>query len=91
MNEKTLNEARLKIAGFLKNRRIELGLTQKEVAQRTGMARETINRMEQGFFWLGMKQFLLICEALHLVPDITEIRSSEDIAGRILKAWDINA
>ncbi|MBK7097794.1 MAG: helix-turn-helix transcriptional regulator [Sphingobacteriales bacterium] len=91
MNEKTLGEARLKIAGFLKNRRLELGLTQKEVAQRTGMARETINRMEQGFFWLGMKQFLLICEALHLVPDITEIRSSEDIAGRILKAWDINA
>ena len=91
MNEKTLTEARLKIAGFLKNRRIELGLTQKEVAERTAMARETINRMEQGFFWLGMKQFLLICEALHLVPDITEIRSSEDIAGRILKAWDINA
>ena len=55
------------------------------------MARETINRMEQGLFWMGMKQFLLICEALHLVPDITEIRSSEDIAGRILKAWDINA
>lgn len=91
MNEKTLDEARLKIAGFLKNRRLELGLTQKEVAQRTGMARETINRMEHGFFWLGMKQFLLICEALHLVPDITEIRSSEDIAGRILKDWDINA
>ena len=89
MNEKTLNEARLKIAGFLKNRRIELGLTQKEVAQRTGMARETINRMEQGFFWLGMKQFLLICEALHLVPEITEIRSGEDIAGSILKAWDL--
>ena len=86
-----MNEARLKIAGFLKTRRLELGLTQKEVAERTGMARETINRMEQGFFWLGMKQFLLICEALHLVPDITEIRSSEDIAGRILKAWDINA
>ena len=53
------------------------------------MARETINRMEQGFFWLGMKQFLLICEALHLVPEITEIRSGEDIAGSILKAWDL--
>ncbi len=88
MNEKTLTEARLKIAGFLKNRRIELGLTQKEVAQRTGMARETINRMEQGFFWLGMKQFLLICEALRLVPSIAEIGAGEDIAGCILKAWD---
>ena len=88
MQEKILNEARLKIAGFLKNRRIELGLTQKEVAQRTGMARETINRMEQGFFWLGMKQFLLICEALRLVPEVAEIGAGEDIAGCILKAWD---
>ena len=86
MQEKILNEARLKIAGFLKNRRIELGLTQKEVAQRTGMARETINRMEQGFFWLGMKQFLLICEALRLVA---EVRTGEDIAGDILKAWEL--
>ena len=79
MQEKILNEARLKIAGFLKNRRIELGLTQKEVAERTGMARETINRMEQGFFWLGLKQFLLICEALRLVPEVAEIGSGEDI------------
>lgn len=79
MNEKALLEARLKIAGFLKNRRIELGLTQKEVAQRTGMARETINRMEQGLFWMGMKQFLLICEALRLVPSIAEIGAGEDI------------
>jgi len=72
LQEKILNEARLKIAGFLKTRRLELGLTQKEVAERTGMARETINRMEQGFFWLGMKQFLLICEALRLVPEVAE-------------------
>lgn len=90
MNEKVLDEARLLIAGFLKNRRIELGLTQKELAQRTGMARETINRMEQGFFWLGMKQFLLICEALRLVPEITEVGSGEDIAGNILKAWELH-
>lgn len=76
MDEKTLTEARLKIAGFLKTRRLELGLTQKEVAERTGMARETINRMEQGFFWLGMKQFLLICEALRLAPAVEEIGSA---------------
>jgi transcriptional regulator with XRE-family HTH domain len=68
MNEKTLNEARNLIAGFLKDRRLELGLSQQDLADKTGMARETINRMEAGKFWLGMKQYLLICEALELSP-----------------------
>lgn len=68
MNEKALNEARNLIAGFLKDRRLELGLSQQDLADKTGMARETINRMEAGRFWLGMKQYLLICEALELSP-----------------------
>lgn len=80
MDEKVLNEARQIIAGFLKDRRIELGLSQQDLADRTGMARATINRMEQGIFWLGMKQYLLICEALHLFPAIAEMESDTDIA-----------
>ncbi len=56
-NQSVLNEARKIIAGFLKNRRIELKLSQQDLADRVGMARETINRMEAGRFWLGMKQY----------------------------------
>lgn len=67
MNKKVLDRRTL-IAGFLKDRRIELGMTQEELAEKTGMARATINRMEQGLFWLGMKQYLLICEALEISP-----------------------
>lgn len=67
MNKKVLDRRNL-IAGFLKDRRLELGITQEELAEKTGMARATINRMEQGLFWLGMKQYLLICEALEISP-----------------------
>ena len=67
-NENVLNEARTIISGFLKNTRIGLKLSQQDLADRAGMARETINRMEAGKFWLGMKQYLQICEALHLFP-----------------------
>lgn len=90
MNEKVLNEARNLIAGFLKNRRIELGLSQQDLADKTGMARATINRMEQGRFWLGMKQYLLICEALHLFPAIAEIESDTDIAKALRQNWKPN-
>ncbi len=90
MNDQTLNEARKIIAGFLKNRRIELGMTQEQLAARTGMARETINRMERGLFWLGMKQYLLICEALCLFPAVAEMESDTPIAEALRQTWKPN-
>lgn len=87
MNEKVLHEARNMIAGFLKSRREELGLSQAELAERAGMARATINRMEQGLFWLGMKQYLQICEVLHLFPAIAEMEADDPIAEALRKNW----
>ncbi len=66
MTENTLAITRNLIAAFLKERRIELKLSQQELADRTQLARKTINSMEAGKFWLGMKQYLLICEALEI-------------------------
>ena len=63
MNEKVLEEARQIMAVFLKKRRLELGYSQAYVSERTGLAVRTIIRAEQGQFWLGMKQYLLFCEA----------------------------
>ncbi len=88
--EKVLEEARQLIAGFLKNRRVELKLSQQDVADKTGLARKTINAMEAGKFWLGMKQYLLICEALHLFPAIAEMESDTEIAKALRQNWKPN-
>lgn len=64
MTEKTLTEARNKLSGFIRQRRIELGCTQQEIADKTGLSRKTINAIEAGKFWPGTKQFLLISNAL---------------------------
>lgn len=90
MNENVLNEARQIMASFLKNRRLELKLSQQDLADKTGMARATINRMELGLFWLGMKQYLLICEALHLFPAIAEMESNTPIADALRQNWKPN-
>ena len=90
MNESVLNEARNLIAGFFKNRRLELGLSLYDLAERTGLARKTIIAMEQGKFWLGMKQYLIICEALHLFPAIAEMESNTDIAKALRQNWKPN-
>jgi transcriptional regulator with XRE-family HTH domain len=70
MNEQELNEARKLIAGYLKQRREELKLTQQELADKVGMSRETISRMEASKFWLGLKQLTLICEALNITLEL---------------------
>lgn len=87
MNEYVLDEARNLIASFLKNRRIELNISQYQLAEKTGLARKTIIAMEQGKFWLGMKQYLIICEALHLFPLIATMEEDSDIANALRKNW----
>jgi DNA-binding XRE family transcriptional regulator len=73
MTELELNNKRLEIAKTLKSRREELKLTQKDLAEKVGLRRETINQMEIGKFWLGMKQYVLICEALNIDTSIKKI------------------
>lgn len=66
MNEKKLYESREKIAAFIKNRRNELGISQAALAEETGMGIATIKRFESGKFWLNMKQYILLRDALKL-------------------------
>jgi len=64
MNEKILLEARRLIAGFLKDRRKGLKLTQIQLAEKSGMGLMTIKRAEDGKFFLNTKQLLMLCETL---------------------------
>lgn len=66
MNEKALDKAREEIAGLLKQRRLEQGLSQQQLADECGTTVGTISRMENGHFWMVMKQFVLVCAALNL-------------------------
>lgn len=66
MNEKKLNESRQSIAAFIRNKRNELGISQATLAEQTGMGIATIKRFESGKFWLNMKQYILLRNALNL-------------------------
>jgi len=87
MTEKQLNESRKKIAGFLKKRREELGITQAVISEKTGLGIQTIKRMEDAKFWPGLKQYLIVCEALHLFPAIAEMEADEPIAEALRQNW----
>lgn len=66
MDEHKLNESRQQIASFIQNRRNELGISQAVLAKQTGMGIATIKRFESGKFWLNMRQYILLRNALQL-------------------------
>lgn len=91
MDEKVLLEARKLISGFLKSRREELGITQQELADRSGMGIATIKRFESGKFWFNMRQYLLLCHHLRCYPFIEEIESDKQFAKMMRTRWKRDA
>jgi predicted transcriptional regulator len=72
MTEQELTKARIKIAGFISTRRKELKMLQIDLANKTGLGLATIQRAEDAKFWLGLKQFILILDALESKIDVKE-------------------
>ncbi len=75
MTETQLNSQRSRIASILKSRREYLQLTEQQVSDKTDgkLSHRTIQRAESGIAWLGLKQLILICNALEWdVADIFE-------------------
>jgi predicted transcriptional regulator len=87
MNEKILYEARILVAGFIKNRRNELKLTQWELADRCQLGVNTIRRLEGGHFWPNLKQFVIICHALDCFFFIEENESKIDFTKFMHEHW----
>lgn len=66
MNEQALNEARTKLAGFLKQKRKEKSLTSQQLANKIGIMQPSLARIESGKFWVTFPILLKICEVLEI-------------------------
>jgi putative transcriptional regulator len=53
-----------RIAERLKNERLEREWSQEQLANKAGIDRKTVNRIENGHFSPSMTTFLLLCEAM---------------------------
>jgi DNA-binding XRE family transcriptional regulator len=56
------------VAKLIRARRIEIGVTQRAVANAAGVNRKTINRIENGHFSPSLDTFFRICTALDVEP-----------------------
>jgi putative transcriptional regulator len=57
-----------KLAAAIKNFRKSRGLTQEALAEKAGLDRKTINRIEKGHYAPTMSNFFQISEALEVEP-----------------------
>lgn len=87
INEKVLLEARALISRFLKKRREELGITQQELADLSGIGIATIKRFESGKFWLNLKQYLILCHFLKCYPFLEAVESNSELAKMMRERW----
>lgn len=91
MNEQILQEARNLISGFLKNRRVELNMTQDELAALSGMGIATIRRFESGKFWLNLKQYLILCHHLQCFPFLGTLDGTDEFSTMMRERWQRKA
>ena len=96
-----MNEIDIPIKDILRNKRIELGLTMKEVAQKVGVSEGTISRWESGEIAnMRRDKIWLLSKALDMDPsiimgwkkDTREVRAIRiPVLGRIAAGIPINA
>lgn len=69
MNTEQIKALRQDIAGRLKNRRTQLGITQVEVAHRSGQSTPSVANYEAGRAIPSIPALIQICKALETTPD----------------------
>jgi transcriptional regulator with XRE-family HTH domain len=87
-----------RIASVIRERRAALGISLRDLADKSGVASSTIHNLEQGSYKLQLDKFLAILGALDLVPqEVLEIdqriespplTEQEANVARLLRAGD---
>lgn len=77
ITEKELITKRELTATLIRERRVNLGWTQEQLAEITGFERANISRIEAGRYFLSTKQLWILCDALDLDVKIIEKKLKE--------------
>jgi putative transcriptional regulator len=67
---KTIEKQTVLLAKILKETRLERGLSQQALADKSGIDRKTVNRIENNHYSPNMETFLSLCAALKVKPTL---------------------
>lgn len=68
MKDKIIQPKERKVAKRLLDLRMERGLTQGDLAEKAGIDRKTVNRIENDHFSPNLNTFIRLCKALKVKP-----------------------
>lgn len=68
MKDKIIQPKERKVAKRLLDLRMERGLTQGDLAEKAGIDRKTVNRIENDHFSPNLNTFIRLCRALKVKP-----------------------
>lgn len=78
----------LEIMGeFMRQRRINLGVSHEQLSMMTGIDLEDLEDFEDGGMALDLADFLQLCAALDLYPFIGEKESDDDLVRAMKGRW----
>lgn len=73
MNDNAIHNKERKVAKRLLELRLERGITQGNLAEKAGVERKTVNRIENAHFSPNLNTFIRLCKALKVKPsDVLE-------------------
>lgn len=74
---------------FFSDRRQQLGLTQQEVAEKSGVRNSTVQRIEEGKFIPGGETLLILLTELNLALVFQNKSENESFTGLLEKTWAV--
>jgi transcriptional regulator with XRE-family HTH domain len=66
MTNEELSNVAVQLGNEIKERRVELKLSQLAIADKTGLGVATVKRIESGVYWPNLKQYIILRAALGL-------------------------
>lgn len=91
INGKVLEQARELISRRFAERRKELGITQEQAAELSGLGVATIKRFESAKFWIGLKQLLILCHVYDCYFFVEDKEANTTVAKQMRERWKRNS
>ncbi|MBN2747365.1 MAG: helix-turn-helix transcriptional regulator [Bacteroidales bacterium] len=87
MNEEKYSEARKMLCKYLFSLAREKGITQEQIAEKTGFKRSNVSRMLSGAYSSSLDNFIKLAEAIDTYFFIIDKKADDDLVETMKNRW----
>lgn len=87
INEKKYKEARALLLQYLSQKAREKGITQEQIAEKTGFTQNNVSRMLQGRYSPSLDNFMRLAEAVGAYFFVIDKEQDDELVDTMKKRW----